>query len=92
MSDQNKFERLKDWENGNVKYALEGNRNPTEYVTATLVQGDLSDEMEIRVTVNNDRFEIRGHKTIMDNMTYEDFESKVRLHLERHEWLKEIKN
>lgn len=82
------LQRLEDWESDNTKYALESYDGS---ITATMITNEFPDEMEIRITNLTDRFNIRGHRSIMDKMTYEDFESKVRLHLERHESLKEIK-
>lgn len=64
-------------------------------VMASLVYStDFENEMEIRISIP-DRIEIRGHKSIMDKMSYDDFEKKVIMHIERHESfkkLKEIKN
>lgn len=89
MQDQNRkamfakgFQRLKDFEGGNVKLAVE---NPEEDVIGTLIQStDFPDEMEIRISKGSDRFEVRGHKSIMDKLSPEELSQKVELHVERH--------
>lgn len=45
---------------------------------ATLIYSTkFNDEMEIRVSNNQDRFSVRGHKSIMDNFSFEEFKRKV---------------
>lgn len=83
-----KLKRIVEQENEGVKFWAE-NKN----VTASLIQSkDFSDEMEIRVTTSDDRFSVRGHKSIMDKFTFEQFHDKVLQHLERQETLRRIKN
>ena len=83
-----KLKRIIKQEYGKVKFWAEAEK---ENVTASLVDGDFSDEMEIRITVNNDRFSVCGHRVIMDKFTFEQFTDKVFTHVERHESLKRIK-
>jgi len=56
-------------------------------VIASLVQSpDFDDEMEIRITgfpTLTDRITVRGHKSIMDQLSFHEFLDKVNLHLER---------
>jgi len=70
-----KLHRFKDFEGDNVKIAV---ANKDESIIGTLIQSrDFPDEMEIRVTTPNDRFAIRGHKSIMQNFTPEQVADKV---------------
>ncbi len=56
-------------------------------VIASLIQSnDFEDEMEIRVSgfpTMSDKFAVRGHKSIMDQLSFDQFLDKVNLHLER---------
>jgi hypothetical protein len=58
--------RLIEWEDGFVKYAF---GNEDQSILGTLVPDqDFSDEMQLRISVNGDRFTLRGHKSIMDKL------------------------
>ena len=83
--DVSHIERSKEQEGGHVKYWAE---NFDEGIMASLVDGDFPDEMEIRISTPDDRFSVRGHRSIMDKMSYTDFEKKVLDHIERHEMMK----
>jgi len=72
---------LNDYIGDAVKYAV-GTKD--ESIIGTLVDGDFPNEMEIRITDNNERIGIRGHRSIMDKMSLEEFSKKVQLHVERH--------
>jgi len=56
-------------------------------VIASLIQSkDFEDEMEIRISgfpTMSDKFAVRGHKSIMDQLSFDQFLDKVNLHLER---------
>jgi len=56
-------------------------------VIASLIQSnDFEDEMEIRISgfpTVGDRFAIRGHKSIMNQLSFDQFLDKVNMHLER---------
>jgi len=56
-------------------------------VIASLIQSkDFDDEMEIRISgfpTMSDKFAVRGHKSIMDQLSFDQFLDKVNLHLER---------
>jgi len=81
-----KLHRLKDFEGDGVKFAV---ANKNETVIGTLIQSrDFPDEMEIRITDGNDRFTVRGHKSILDNLTREEFADKVERNLLTHRELK----
>jgi len=70
--------RLEYFEDGLVKFALGNDQD----VLATLVYSTkFNDEMEIRVSQGKDRFSIRGHKSIMDNFSFEEFKRMVEKHL-----------
>lgn len=85
-----KLERMVEQENGKVKFWAE---NFNEGVIASLVDGDFPNEMEIRISTSlADSFSVRGHRSIMDKFTFEQFLDKVLQHLERHESLRRIKN
>ena len=73
-----KLTRLEYFEDGLVKFAL-GNEQD---VIATLVYSTkINDEMEIRVSQGQDRFSVRGHKSILDNFSFQQFQKKVEYHL-----------
>ena len=81
-----KLHRLKDFEGDGVKFAV---ANKDETVIGTLVPSkDFADEMEIRITDGNDRFEVRGSKSILNNLTREEFANKVERNLQVHRSLK----
>ena len=80
-----KLERQKEQEGKIVKYWTE---DFDQGFTASMVEGDFPDEMEIRISTPDDRFSVRGHKSIMDKWTYDEFEKKVLQHIERHEMMK----
>ncbi len=85
-----KLERVKEQEEGRVKFWAEDFGNK---ILASLIQSSkFEDEMEIRVVSDHDNFEVRGHKSIMNNFSFDDFIGKVLLHIERHESFKEFKN
>jgi len=70
--------RLEYFEDGLVKFALGNDQD----VIATLVYSTkFNDEMEIRISNNQDRFSVRGHKSIMDNFSFEEFKRMVEKHL-----------
>ncbi len=73
------LERIVEQENGVVKFWAEGKN-----VTASLVDGDFPDEMEIRISVYDKKFSVRGHRIIMDKFTFEQFKDRVLFHLKRH--------
>ncbi len=83
-----KLERLPDFEDDHVKYAI---ANKDESIRATLIPSpdfnddseypDIPPEMEVRLCVNNDRFKVVGHKSIMDKWTFEEFKEKVQYYL-----------
>jgi len=78
--------RLKDFEGDGVKFAV---ANKDESVVGTLIQSrDFPDEMEIRITDGNDRFSVRGDKSILNNLTREQFADKVERNLLTHRELK----
>ena len=76
--------RNKNMEDSRVKYAFESQDGGT---MATLVEGDFPDEMEIRISNIDDRFKVKGHKSIMSKLTPEEFVDKVQMHLQRREKL-----
>ena len=79
------LERYQDIEGGLVKYALQ---SKDENIVATLVYlTKYADEMEIRITINQDRFGIGGHKSIMDKFSFDEFKRLVIKHIESHEVL-----
>ena len=86
--DTQEYTVIQDEWDGNVKYFVEFN---DEFITASLLQGDYDNEMEIRIGKNNERYSVRGHKSIMDKMSFDDFIRKVKLHIERQELFKKIK-
>jgi len=76
-----KLQRVKEQEDGLVKFWAESSDGNT---VASLIQSkDFPDEMEIRVTTLDDRFTVRGHKSIMDQMSFNEFLDKVMMHIER---------
>ncbi len=77
--------RLPEMEDEIVKYAMGADDLS---VMATLVPSkEFEDEMEIRFSImeTHERFCVRGHKSIMDKMSFEDFEKKVQYHLKGRE-------
>ena len=80
---------LEGYNSSAVKYAV-GTKD--ESIIGTLVDGDFPNEMEIRITDNGERIEVRGHRSIMDKMSLEEFSKKVQLHVERHRSFKCLKN
>ncbi len=79
--------RLKDFEGDGVKFAV---ANKDESVIGTLIQSrDFPDEMEIRITDGNDRFSVRGHKSILNNLTREQFADKVERNLQTRRLLRD---
>jgi len=78
-----KLQRIKEQEDSRVKFWTEDYDNGI--IASLIYSSDFDTEMEIRVSTNNETFEVRGHKSIMDYMSFEDFEERVLLHLDRHE-------
>lgn len=76
---------LQGYNSSAVKYAV-GTKD--ESIVGTLVDGDFPNEMEMRITDNGERIEVRGHRSIMDRMSEDDFKRKVAMHVERHRMLK----
>lgn len=74
--------RLTSWEDKQVKYALE---YIDQNITATMIYSThFNDEMEIRIIHNDDRFSVRGHKSIMDQYSFDDFKNKVQKAIDTH--------
>lgn len=85
-----KLQRILEQEYGLVKFWAE---DSSKRIIASLIQSkDFQNEMEIRVVTDNDIFTVRGHKTIMDKFTFEQFLERVKLHLERNKKLRRTKN
>ena len=75
------LKRLQSFEDGFVKYALE---DPVQDVLATLIYSNkFNDEMEIRISKNNNRFSVRGHKSIMDKLSINEVKALVEKHIQR---------
>ena len=73
--------RLDSFEGGLVKFAL---ANKDESTIVTLIQSSTDpDEMAIRISSQNGRFSLPGHKSIMDQWSFEDFQKKVEKRLGR---------
>ena len=87
---QIKLQRSKEQEDSRVKFWTEDYDNGI--IASLIYSSDFDNEMEIRVSTNNESFVVRGHKSIMDYMSFEAFEERVLLHLDRHESFKEMKN
>lgn len=71
-----------------VKYWAEDVNNG---IIASLIDGYFPNEMNLRISIRNDTFEIRGHRSIMGTLNYDEFEKRANMHIERHLWLKKIK-
>jgi len=84
-----KLHRAKNWEDasyfqgkGGVKYGFESSDGA---VVATLIQDrKFADEMTIRITNGFDRFEVRGHKSIMDKQTPDEIKKVAENALDVH--------
>lgn len=69
----------------NVKHWLE---DTDKNIIVTLVDGYFPNEMNLRISDNFDRFEVRGHKSIMNDLTIDQIKSMALTHIERNRSLK----
>lgn len=76
-----KLIRNKEQEEKPVKFWAESSNG--DLMASLVYNNKIPDEMEIRVSTPEKRFSIPGHKSVMEKMTFEEFESKVVTHLER---------
>jgi hypothetical protein len=83
-----KFHRVKEQEDGLVKFWAESSDGKT---VASLIQSNkFPDEMEIRIALPDfEKITVRGSKDIMDNLTFEEFLDKAKMHLERQHLMRE---
>jgi len=82
-----KFHRVKEQEDGGVKFWAESSDGKT--VSSLIQSKDFADEMEIRISLPDfERITVRGSKDIMDNLTFEEFLDKTNMHLERQELMR----
>jgi hypothetical protein len=85
MKDFNLY-RLESFEGKPVKYAIS---NKSEKILVTLVDGYFDNEMNVRFSNYGNQFEIRGHRSIMDLWTFDQFKEFVLNHLNRNNVMKE---
>ncbi len=78
-----KLTRIKEQEDGRVKYWAESHKGNT--VASLIYSKDFPDEMEIRIGTLDGNFSVRGHKSIMDKLSFEEFKDKALNAIETHE-------
>lgn len=70
--------RLQYFEGDLVKFAL---GNDEDLIVTLVYSTEFKNEMEMRISNSQERFLFRGHKSIMDKWTFEEFERKVEYNL-----------
>ena len=78
-----KLHRVPQQEEGRVKFWAEDGD-----IIASLVDGSFPEEMEVRITTDEDSFSVVGHRSIMDKWSFDEFKNFADKHLERHELMR----
>lgn len=80
--------RVPEKEDGNAKFWFE---DKDQNIIVTLVSGYFDNEMNMRISDNLERIEIRGHRYIMDKDTPEQFKDRALMHIQRNRSIKNVK-